>query len=137
MQHILSEHSSLLILEKGEELITSLTSFAKENNVKGAWISGVGAASSLTIGYYDLDAREYAWKENSGMFEIMNLSGNITTVDNEPSLHIHGTFSGHDLAAFGGHVKELLVGITCELFITPFEAPGNRFKADQGGYTVN
>lgn len=118
--------SKVLVLEKGAELHKSLIEFAKENQVKAAWVSGVGASSEVTIGYYDLETKEYVWQEFNEMLEILSLSGNCSVVDGEPFWHIHGVFSGKDFQAFGGHIKKLIVGITCELHIEFLEKPLTR-----------
>lgn len=123
MRKIITENSTILVLDRGEELIESLNNFANENQLSGAWLSGLGAAQKMTIGYYDLDTREYVWTDiNDGIVEILNLAGNLSFLNNKPSWHVHGVFSGTDLKAFGGHIKEMYVGLTCELNITPLDS---------------
>lgn len=58
--------------------------------------------------------------------EIVNLTGDFAWVDGEPFWHIHGTLSSRDFRAISGHVTELVVGLTCELSITPHPAPFTR-----------
>lgn len=122
MKDIASERSSVLVLERGEELMEVLNAYAQDKRITGAWLSGLGAASDMTIGYYDLENREYVWTDiNDGIVEIISLTGNLSCMNGEPLWHVHGMFSGTDLRAFGGHVKTMNVGLTCELYITNLE----------------
>lgn len=99
--------------------MAALQVFAAEHKFASAWVQGIGGTASATIGFRDPEAKEYIWREFDEPLEIVNLQGNLTWVDGEPFWHVHGTFAGADYQAFGGHVKELVVGLTCELFITP------------------
>ncbi len=122
MKILPGENSTILVLERGEELISSLNTFVDESKIKSAWLSGLGAAEKMTIGYYDLETREYVWSGvDEGIVEILSLVGNLSELNNEPLWHIHGTFSKPDLGAFGGHIKEMYVGLTCEIHITQID----------------
>ena len=104
-------------LEKGEKLVSSLTQLVKDEQIAGAWLSGLGAALSVELGYYDLDTQEYLWKHLDETLEITALTGNIAWSEDKPAIHVHGSFSDRDMNGYGGHVKELVVGGTCELFL--------------------
>ena len=105
------------VLEKGEELASSLSKFAKKEQVKGAWIFVVGACDELEAGYYDPKTKDYKLKKYNQDLEILNVQGNISWNGDEPAIHLHGTFAGEDGKAFGGHIKSLKVSVTCEVFI--------------------
>lgn len=109
----------LLVLDRGDELIASLNDFALKHQLKSAWLSGLGGADGLTLGFYEFEDRDYIWRDYDQALEITNLSGNLTTVDGQPFWHLHGTFSGPDFQAIAGHVKAMTVGLTCELLVTP------------------
>lgn len=104
-------------LEKGELLVESLHKFVKERDIKGAWLMGLGAAEWAELGFYDLSAQAYNWQRFNEPLEVTSLQGNVAWKDGEPALHIHGTLSKADFTAIGGHVKELSVGGTCEIFL--------------------
>jgi len=99
--------------------MSALVEFARTQNLQSAWVQGIGGAAKTTIGFRDPAAKEYIWHTYDQPLEIVSLQGNVAWVDGEPFWHVHGTFSGADYEAIGGHVKELIVGLTCELFITP------------------
>lgn len=113
--------------------MSKLMDYAREHNLKSAWVSGLGGAGATTLGFYNIETREYEWTDYPKPMEIVNLTGNLAWVDNEPFWHVHGTFSGRDLQAVGGHVKELVVGLTCELLVAPLETPLTRTFDDETG----
>lgn len=108
---------TLLVLEKGEELIASLNKYATDNNLTGGWVSIIGGAANVTLGYRDTTKKEYIWKLYDEPLEIVGLQGNLAYIDGQPSWHIHGTFSRPDYSVIGGHVKECLIGLTGEVVL--------------------
>lgn len=103
--------------ERGERLMVALTTFVREQNITGAWLSGLGAAEWAELGYYDMAAKQYQWRKFDTLLEILSLQGNVAWQQGEPVIHLHGTFSDQHYQVVGGHVKDLQVGGTCELFI--------------------
>lgn len=128
-----SDSSQVLILQRGEELIESLNSFAAEQKLNSAWLSGLGGAGRVELGFYDLNKRDYDWQVYDGPLEILSLTGNLTIVDDQPFWHVHGVFSGRDFQAIGGHVRNMEVELTAELHITPLSTPLTRTFDDQTG----
>lgn len=115
-------HSTTLVLQRGEELIATLTDYAKVQNLTGAWLqSGIGGAGKVTLSFYDLDKHEYIDRTFDEPLEILSLQGNLAWVDGEPFWHIHGVFGRRDYSTVGGHVKQLDIALTGELAITPRE----------------
>jgi predicted DNA-binding protein with PD1-like motif len=126
MKRLDSDSSTLLVLERGEELHESLQSFAFTSEIKSAWLSGLGGATSVTLGFYDIATKSYIWKKFDEPLEIVSLTGNLSFVDDKPFWHVHGSFSGRDFKTISGHVKELVIGLTGELLITPLTLPLSR-----------
>jgi hypothetical protein len=110
-----------LILKRGDELVSSIKKYCQENKVDSAWFTGLGAASKVKLAIYDLDNKEYIFKEVDGPFEITNITGNIGTKDGEITLHCHITLSDKNMDCFGGHVDNLIVSGTCEIMFRPLE----------------
>src|ERR1044072_5797353 len=133
MKQFADSNSTLLVLKRGEELHSVLADYARETGLTSAWLSGLGGAGKATLGYYSLETRSYQWQEFKGPLEILSLTGNLSMVDGEPFWHIHGSLSDTQLQAIGGHVKELTVGPTCELLITPLSLALTRLPDDETG----
>lgn len=117
MTYTFDGYNYFIRLTKGEELISTLTEFVKVEQVSGAWLSGLGAALSVELGYYDLEKNTYLWQRIERTLEITGLNGNVAWAKDDPVLHIHGSFFDKEMKGYGGHVKELVVGGTCELFL--------------------
>ncbi len=130
MKYRFDGYNWLVRLEKGEKLVETLTQVVKDQKVGGAWISGLGACAWAEVGYYDLDAKQYEFKKLDGPLEILGLQGNVAWQNNEPVLHIHGTFSDKEMKAFGGHIKELEVAGTCEVLLHRWYESGLARKID-------
>ncbi len=114
-----SDHR-MLIVAKDEALVASITRFAKELNLKGGMISGIGAVKDVELGYYELEKKEYIRKTFSGEdYELISLSGNISLRDGETYVHVHTTIGDSHFQVFGGHLFEAVVAVTAEIFITP------------------
>ena len=110
-----------------------LAEYAREHGLKAAWVSGLGGVGTVTLGFYDIETKSYEWKVFDTPLEILNLSGNLAVVDGKPFWHVHGTFGGRDYQVIGGHVKELVVGLTCELLVTPLDTPLARTFDEETG----
>ena len=76
-------------LDKGEEIVTSITELVKSENISLGRVSGIGAVNKVTIGLFEVDTKEYHKEELVGDFEILNLSGNISQMDAKEYLHFH------------------------------------------------
>lgn len=123
----------LVRVEKGEQLISSLIKLVKDEDIQGAWISGLGGSLSAEIGFYTLDEQAYDFKVFDQLLEITSLQGNVSWLNGEPKLHMHGTFSDENMKAIGGHVKELTVGGTCEIILHTFNTKLTRTLDDEVG----
>jgi len=116
----LSEGRWILVLDRGEELVGTVTGFLAEKDIRGGFVTGIGALMNHTVGYYDLGAREYLKRTFEENMELGNLTGTVGFVDGSPSLHAHVTISGPELIAFTGHLVKGDVAVTAELIVTDF-----------------
>ncbi len=121
MQFVKTEKYYLVRLEKGEDIIPVITKFCEDNKIISGVIQGIGGFLSSEIGYYHLDTREYSFKKIDRTCEVVSLTGNIATVDGKPFFHIHTVLSDEDFNCFGGHLKQAVVGATCEIYIISSE----------------
>lgn len=121
----------LVRLERGDLLMQSLNEIAKKQNIAGAWIMGLGAATRAELGFYDLDKKQYQWKKLDKLMEITSLQGNLGWDDGRPAIHIHATLSDENMQAFGGHVKELEAGGTVEILLHRWYSGKIQRKTDE------
>jgi predicted DNA-binding protein with PD1-like motif len=122
--------------DPGEELITGLARLADEKNIGAAALSGIGSAAEVELGYYDVAAKEYRKKVFPEKMELVGLSGNISVLNGEKSVHLHGAFSREDYGMVGGHVHRLVVSATVEVVFEIFPATITRRKSEETGLNL-
>ena len=122
------EKGFVIKLERGEELIVTLTQYCTEKNINAAVFTGIGAVERVKIGYYDLGKREYFFRDEAGIFEVASMQGNVALVDGKPFIHAHAILSRCDetLECIGAHIKEAFVAVTLEVFLTPLNVALSR-----------
>tara|TARA_B100000945_G_C20411464_1_gene612808 strand:+ start:970 stop:1407 length:438 start_codon:yes stop_codon:yes gene_type:complete len=125
-----------LSLSKGEFINKSLKKIAKELEIKGAWINGIGAIQDPEIGFYILDSKEYKKKNYFGIYELTSLTGNIAINDGEPIVHTHATFSDINYKVYGGHLFDAQIAVTGEVIIFTSDDSINRNYNDEIGLSL-
>ena len=117
MKYKFDGYNWFAVVKKGELLVENLLAFAKENKVKGAWVFAIGACDFAEFGAFNGKTKNYKFKQHNQQLEIVNIQGNLSWDGQEPIVHLHGTFADENGKTYGGHVKELRVSVTCEIFI--------------------
>ena len=101
----------------GENAHEAFIKFAKKEGIKGVAIAGLGAVKDVELGYLHLDEKKFHFTMHEGMYELVGLNGNISMIDGEPSVHLHGLFSDNDHLVIGGHVKSMIVAVAIEAHV--------------------
>jgi predicted DNA-binding protein with PD1-like motif len=134
MTHSFDGYNYLVRLEKGERLSEALEQFFAESKIEGAWVSGLGAASDVELGFFQLNSKDYKRRKFGSMMEIVSLTGNLARDDKGKIMfHLHGAFADDDFQTIGGHVKDFIAGATVELFIHRSYKPMQRKFNDETG----
>ena len=107
----------IIRIDKGEEIVSILTRFCNERAIKSGKISAIGAVNEVDIGLFDSIKQEYYSKTLKGAFEILSITGNISSNKDQPYLHMHITLSNNEYNAFGGHLNKAIVSATCEVIL--------------------
>ena len=124
MQHKLLHESAgqrtfALVLETGDEAMSSIESFAKQHRIAAAQISGIGAFSAVTLKYFDWDQKSYLSNEVNEQVEVASLLGDVALAPSgEPSIHVHLVVGRRDGSALAGHLGSGQVRPTLELVLT-------------------
>lgn len=123
----------IIRLDVDEEVVKILENFSKEQDIKGALISGIGTIYDAELGFYDREERKYSKRSFPGDYEVVNLSGNISYFEEKPVIHIHITISGKDFISYSGHLFGAKTAVTMEIFLLTQEQELRReFDATQG-----
>ena len=136
MDFVKYENTYVLRLDKGEEIVSSLMDFCLNHSISLGKISGIGSTNKVKIGLFNTHTKRYSSKEFIGDFEIVNLTGNISTMNNEPYLHIHATISDSNLDAFGGHLNSAIISGTAEIFIERLPVQVDREFSEEIGLNL-
>ena len=123
-------------IDKGEDLPAKLKELCRAEDIRFAQVNAIGASEHALLGVYDLAKQEYAREEYNGFCEITSLTGNITTVEGEPYIHLHATLADQQHNIRGGHVLELTVGATCEMFVQVIGSETGRIRDEQLGINL-
>lgn len=133
MKYVQAEGRFILKLERGEEVLKSLTDFAKQEKITFATVTGLGAVDQISCGYYALSERKYHFTQYEGSFEVLNATGNISLKEGMPFVHLHATFSDTANFTFGGHVESMRVGLVLEIVLDTAQIAIERMLDDETG----
>ena len=126
----------VLRLDPGDEIISSLTALAENENIRTAQVQGLGAANHAKIALYDLEKKEFHRKTLDVPMEIASLNGNITRKDGKPYLHVHIGLATPELTLFGGHLVECVISVTAEIFVKICDGEVGRRLDDATGINI-
>ncbi len=123
-------------LDIDDEIIASLGTICKENNIKSARVHAIGAIKNATIAMFDFAKGDYNENKIDRFMELLSLEGNVTQMNDECYIHLHAVFGDSDGKAFGGHLKNAVIGATCEMFIEPLDETVVRIKDSNTGLNI-
>jgi predicted DNA-binding protein with PD1-like motif len=106
-----------LVFDTDDEFMSELTSFAKDNDLSAASLTAIGAFSGATLGYFDMEKKEYEKIPVEEQVEVLSLVGTIAPKDDEPQVHAHVVLGRSDGTTRGGHLLEAYVRPTLEVVI--------------------
>lgn len=133
MQYKKFKDTYFVRLERGEEILSSLSSLAEKENIALACVSGLGAINKFTAGVFFPEEKVYRKNDFHGNFEITSLTGTITQMDGKPYLHLHISAGNEYGKVMGGHLNEAHVSATCEVVVRTVEGEvGREFSKEIG-----
>jgi predicted DNA-binding protein with PD1-like motif len=92
-----------LVFDTGDEFLGELTNFAKENDLTASNLTAIGAFSDATLGFFDMEKKEYKEILVEEQVEVLSLVGDIApNEDGEPQVHAHVVLGTSDGTAKGG-----------------------------------
>lgn len=137
MQHILSNpYHEVLRFDLGDDVIQGILDFAEEQEIEAAWLSAIGSAKEIELGFYNLKKQEYLKRTFNETMELLEASGTIAVMDGKPVLHIHGVFGGKDYGTVGGHIHKMIANATVEVFIHKIDGRLERKRDPKTGLNL-
>jgi predicted DNA-binding protein with PD1-like motif len=103
----------------GETLSTTLLPWLSREHIGHATVTGLGAVRHARVSYWNSETRQYETHELTEQMEVVSLVGNVTLKDGQPFVHAHVNLGRRDLSVVGGHLNDLTVHPTLELWLRP------------------
>jgi uncharacterized protein len=125
----------VLRLESGDDILRTLQQFAKNMKLGASLIEGIGSLNRVKLGHYDFKTKQYKYETFEDDFEILNLSGNISSMNRKPLPHIHVTLGRRDFSVIGGHLDEGSMANMVEVGV--WRLPGKLLKAKDESIGLN
>ena len=104
-------------MDRGEEILEQLQAVSEREQVKLASVSALGAVNDFTVGVFETGEKKYYSNRFQGAFEIVSLTGTVSTKDGAFYAHLHMSAGDDKGAVFGGHLNRAVVSATCEMVI--------------------
>lgn len=126
----------VLRLDPKEEICGRLLALAESEHITLAEISGLGAVNEFTVGAFNTETKEYRSNTFSGIYEIVSLTGTLSTKEGKPYLHVHfaaGDEKGH---VVGGHLNRATISATAEIIVRTIEGRVERHFNDEIGLNL-
>lgn len=109
-------------LMPGEDVLDSLKELVSKHSIKAGLINLIGALSKITIGYFDLETKEYNLQTFEEDVELISCMGNVSYKEGEPIIHLHIVLGRGDYSLFGGHLSQpSIISVTGEVYIYEIE----------------
>ena len=115
MQHRLlhqnaGQRTFAVVLSSGDRVMENLLGFAKEQNIRAAQLTGIGAFSEVTLKYFDWETKKYQDIPVREQVEVASFIGDVAVAPSgEPTLHVHLVVGRRDGSAVAGHLGEGIV----------------------------
>lgn len=123
-------------LDKGDEILETLSDICKKEDLSVAQIQGIGGCENVTVGVFDEKKKAYNKTTIDELLEMTSLDGNLTQYENKPYLHLHAAFAyreDEEIKQISGHLLKAVIGLTGEIVITPADGRiGRKYIQDLG-----
>ena len=104
-------------LDPGDEILEKVLWLAAVENIKLATVTGLGAVDNVTLGIFTPDTKQYKANMFHTDFEIVSLTGTITTQKGRPYAHLHMAVGDLAGRCYGGHLNRAVVSATAEIIL--------------------
>jgi predicted DNA-binding protein with PD1-like motif len=109
-----------VVLDAGDEVVESLTTWAAEHGVRAARLTGIGGLRRATLGFFDPETKDFRRIPVDRQTEVLALVGDFAMAEDgrEPQLHAHVVVGLPDGTTRGGHLLAGEVWPTLEVIVT-------------------
>ena len=115
------ERTLAVVFDPGDEVVRGLEDVAQSEGLSAAHLTAIGAFRSVTLGFFELERRDYRRNALHEQCEVVSLVGNVALDGERRKIHAHAVVGRKDGTTLGGHLLEAWVEPTLEAII--LEAP--------------
>ena len=126
----------LVRFDKGEEILEQLQKVAEKEGIRLAEISALGAVNDFTVGVFNTAEKKYYANHFEGAFEIVSLTGTVSTMDGKYYAHLHMSAGNDKGEVFGGHLNRAVISATCEMVIRVIDGQIDRYHDEEIGLNL-
>ena len=102
-----------------------------------ASVSALDTTNDFTVGVFKTKEKKYYANEFNGEdFEIVSLTGTISTMNDEYYAHLHMSAGDGDGHVFGGHLNKCIISATCEMVIYIIDGKVDRYFDEEIGLNL-
>ena len=123
-------------IDKGEEITEKLKELSVKENIRLAAVFALGAVGNFTVGVYKTAEKKYISNSFSGDFEIVSLTGTVSTMNGEFYSHLHMSAGNEKGEVFGGHLNKAVVSATCEMVLNVIDGEIDRAFDEETGLNL-
>ena len=123
IKHTADEQVYTVVFSKGDEVLSGLTDFTLQHKIEDAHFTAIGAIEMATLAWLEPAKQIYHRIPVNQQAEVLSLIGDVATFNGKPIVHMHAVLGRQDGSTVGGHVFELHVNPTLEVFMTVNAAP--------------
>lgn len=123
-------------MDPAEEILQELRLVAEKENIRLASVEALGAVNDFSVGVFDCAGKEYHSNRFQGSFEIVSLTGTVTTQNGKVYLHLHMSAGDSAGRVFGGHLTSATVSATCEMVIRVLDGTVERELDEEIGLNL-
>lgn len=118
----------VLRLEQSDDILTTLREFSNAQRLRACFFEGIGSLYKAVLGHYDFKGtKTYKNETFDEDLEILTLSGNVSTMNQQSLPHAHVTLGRRDFSVIGGHLEEGSLANMVEVRMN--KLPGKLLKA--------
>lgn len=123
-------------LDKNEEIVEQVRVLAEKEKIRLATVEALGAVDDFTVGVFFTNEKKYYSNRFQGGYEIVSLTGTISTMDGHFYQHLHMSAGDAKGNVKGGHLNSANVSATCEMVIRIIDGEVDRYHDEEIGLNL-
>ena len=123
-------------MDRGEEILEQLKALAEKEHIALASVEALGAVNDFTVGVYNTAEKKYYSNHFEGAYEIVSLTGTVSTMDGQVYLHLHMSAGDEKGAVYGGHLNRAVISATCEMVVRVIDGTVERYHDPEIGLNL-